>query len=406
MNDKVILSHSGKQHSYHVARSLHELGLLERFYTSSYITQRWLQELILRRNNQYWSRRFESGLSGKYVEANWRFELREILYSKLFGQSSKTIHAVYDRDMAFDRFMARRMNQLSGSIFWGFQGSCHDSLIAAKAAGKKTICELSTAHAPAAIKILGEEKALLPEWADSFDNLEFPDRYCERLCKEPELADFVIGASRFTLETLRQSGIGESRMRYLPLGFDASSVPYSPRSIKKTKPLRLLYAGRITQRKGIHYLLESMKELQREGVELHIIGHLQGKGDGLKAFDNLYTRHSPVSQSELFKRYSEYDALVLPSVFEGFGLVIVEALAAGLPVITTPHTMGPELIVDDHNGYLVPVRDSRAITQAVLRLSQKSIEQREQMSRNARASALNYSWNAYTQRLKHLMDTL
>lgn len=402
---KVLLSHAGKQHSYHVARSLNDLGYLDKFYTSSYITSSFQQQCISRSGNQFWSRRFIEGLSGDKVEANWRFELKEMLFSKLYGQTKKTLNAVYQRDIRFDRYMAGRMKKLGGSIFWGFQGSCLESLRSAKMAGKLAVCELSTAHAPAAIRILREEQRLHPEWSDSFDNLEFPPDYYHRLCEEPQLADLVLGASAFTLETLKQEGIERSKLRYLPLGFEAERIPFMRERKRNEGPLRLLYAGRVTQRKGIKYLLEAVNQFTRKDVELHIIGNIQGTGRGLKMYDN-YIHHASVSQAQLFDRYQHYDAFVLPSVFEGFGLVIVEALAAGLPVITTPHTIGRELIVDSKNGYLVPVRDVNAIVEAIKKLLVQRPEELLAMRLNARDTALQYTWSAYTLRLRSFIESL
>lgn len=406
MSRTVILTHSGKQHSYHVAKALLDLGRLERFYTSSYVTQRWIQELITKTGNQYWSRRFEPRLGGSKVQANWRFELKEILYSKLYGTASKTLDAVYQRDVAFDRYIARKMSKLKGDIHWGFQGSSLESLKAARKAGKLAVCELSTAHAPAARRILGEEKELHSEWADSFDNLDFPPAYYERLCREPEEADLVIGASRFTIQTLEQSGIPANKLRYLPLGFDAGAITFNKQPDREMKPLRLLYAGRVTQRKGIRYLLEAMKAFDHSSVRLDIIGHVHGSGAALRSYNGLYTLHKPLSQTQLFSEYGKYDALVLPSVFEGFGLVIPEAMAAGLPVIATHHTIGPELIRHGINGYIVNIRDINAIVQSIKDLSGKSPEERSIMREAARTSAMQYSWAAYKERLRVLMDTL
>ncbi len=341
------------------------------------------------------------------VESNWRFELKEIIYSKLHGQSAKTLNAVYERDVRFDKYVASKMHQLSGDIFWGFQGSSHDSIIAARKSGKLTLCELSTAHAPMAKKILGEEQLLHPEWADSFDNLEFPPGYFERLCNEPIEADWVIGASSFTLRTLEESGIAKHKLKYLPLGFDVEKIPFAIRqSTTERKPLKILYAGRITQRKGIKYLLEAMRSFNRSDVELHIIGHLHGSGAGLQPYRDLYTLHQPVSQAQLFERYGDFDVLALPTIFEGFGLVVIEAMAAGLPVITTPNSIGPELIVNDENGYVVPIRNVPAIVNAIRTLLRKSPGELNVMRQSARNKALQFSWHAYTQRLKAMMELL
>jgi glycosyltransferase involved in cell wall biosynthesis len=113
-----------------------------------------------------------------------------------------------------------------------------------------------------------------------------------------------------------------------------------------------------------------------------------------------------MSQRQLFDKYSEFDALVLPSVFEGFGLVVVEAMAAGLPVITTPNSIGPELIDSGSNGYIVPIRDPLAISRAIEDLSKKSAAERNAMRKLSRKKALEFSWTAYTGRLKLMLDSI
>lgn len=401
---KIILSHSGKQHSYHVAKALNDLGYLEKFYTSSYITSGCLQRYFNMTNDQYWSRRFVKGVHGVKVESNWRFEFKEILYSKFYGQSEKTLHAVYDRDVNFDRYISSRMPKLKGDIFWGYQGSCLKSLQSAKQEGKLTICEMAAAHAPAAVRILGEEQRLHPEWSDSFDNLEFPSDYYKRLCDEPHQADLVIGASSFTLKTLREDGVEEKKLKYLPLGFELDRIEFSSVVGHVKRPLRLLYAGRVTQRKGIKYILEALKQFKKADVELHIIGNIHGSGRGLRGYEGMYKLHHAISQYELFKQYHHYDAFILPTVFEGFGLVIVEAMAAGLPAITTPNGIGPELIEDGKNGFIVPIRDTQAIVRAITQLLSKSSIELSKMRQAARIAALNFSWDAYKIRLKHLVE--
>jgi len=407
----IILSHSGKQHSYQVAKALWQLGLLEKFYTSSYITSSFLQQQILKRNDQFWSRRFIDALPGLKVSANWRFELPELLMRQWHGKSPAVQKAVYQRDENFDRFVARKLqhHEKGVNLFWGFQGSCLLSLKAAVECGHEAWCELATAHVTAAKRILGEEAQLHPEWAHTIDNLVFPSAYERRLEEEPHAATRVIAASSFTAQTLTEIGIPAEKISYLPLGCDIHHVPYHERpddNIEK-RPLKLLYAGTITQRKGIKYLLEAMRRLHsHRDIELHLIGGIQGNEDPLKSYHGLFHYLAPVSQQALFRLYSNFDALVLPTIFEGFGLVIVEAMAAGLPVITTPHSIGPEVIKHQENGYLIPIRDINAIVSSIESMRHLSHQNYQMMRVNARKAALNYSWQSYQERLSRLMLSL
>lgn len=366
-----------------------------------------MQSVFKKSGNTFFSRRFLEGLSWPHVEANWRFEVKEVWYRKQYGKTEKTQMAVYERDEKFDDYVSRKLPKRNrANAFWGFQGSSLNSLHTANGLGKTSIVELSTAHVTASLKILGEEAALHPKWADSIDNLVFPSAYEKRLREEPHIANKVIAASAFTKQTLIDDGVEAHKIGVLPLGFELSHIPYRHRTDKLSgRPLKLLYAGTLTQRKGLMYLLEAMKTFNKREVELYCIGGIQGSGEGLREYAGQYHYQPPVSQYELFKLYGEFDALVLPTIFEGFGLVIVEAMAAGLPVITTPHSMGPDVITDDKNGYLIPIRDINAIVGAIEKLRQKTDEEYLLMRKSAREAVLAFSWDAYKPRLSELLTT-
>ncbi|MEP2770519.1 MAG: glycosyltransferase family 4 protein [Fulvivirga sp.] len=404
LKSSVFLSHSGKQHVYHVAQALEQLGYLNKFYTSSYVRDRWLQKIIRRSGNKFFSKRFVEGLHGNKIKTHWHYEVKEFLLARLNVDRQKVQEAVYLRDVNFDRMVAAKLSKTNASMFWGFQGSSYESIKSANRHGLKTICELSTGHVIESIKILGEEAELQPKWSDSFDNLVFPESYRERLEQEPQEANMVIAASSFTKKTLVKSGIKEEKVKVLPLGFDHRFIPFEEKK-EFDSNLKLLYTGRITQRKGVSYLLDAMKHLKGHAT-LDMIGFVHGKGAGLVGYDDCYTLLQPMNQHDLFKTYHNYDALILPSLFEGFGLVIVEALAAGLPVITTKNTVGADIIKNDFNGYLVEIRNSKAIEEAVEKLASKTDEEKSQMRANARSTAMKYSWKSYQQRLKDVLNDI
>ncbi len=403
---KITLSHSGKQHAYHVANALMKLGYLDRFITSSYVNNLWLQRWFLSRNDQFFTRRFQPGLGGKFVESNWRFEIKETYLRKRFGKSPTVQDAVYARDVAFDQYVACRLHKLPSEVFWGFQGSSYNSLKAANDLGRLSICELATAHVSGARKILGEESRLQPDWADSMDNLVFPVEYEKRLEQEPHIAQKVIAASEFTRQTLLDDNVPDQKIHKLHLGFDTTYIPFKPENNPiSNRPLKLLYAGTVTQRKGISYLLEAMKAFNKSDVELHIIGGIHGSGKAFLQHGHLYQYQPAVSQLAMFKLYKEFDALVLPTIFEGFGLVIVEAMAAGLPVISTPNSIAPEIIETGVDGFIIPIRQSKAIQSAIEQLRDMSNEQYFTIRQLARKKVNLYTWDAYQKNLDFFLES-
>jgi hypothetical protein len=139
VNKKFILSHSGKQHAYHVAYALYKLDLLEKFYTSGYINNDRIRELALNFEAlRFLNKRFHSELPGKMVSANWSFELPELILARFYGINDRVREAVVNRDITFDRWLSTKLSKFPDHIFWGFQGSCMESLVRGNDLGMTT----------------------------------------------------------------------------------------------------------------------------------------------------------------------------------------------------------------------------------------------------------------------------
>ena len=107
----------------------------------------------------------------------------------------------------------------------------------------------------------------------------------------------------------------------------------------------------------------------------------------------------------LLREMSEADVFVFPSLFEGFALVILEAMAAGLPVITTPNTAGPDLIEDGKEGLIVPAGDVKALQTAMESLLNDP-ERAQAMGRAAHEKAKEYTWERYGERWEEMLHEL
>jgi starch synthase len=401
----ILLSHSGKQHAYHVAKAMHELGVLGKFYTSSYVSNVKIQELSERFGLSFLSRRYEKGIASPMVSSNWRFEFPEILVRTLVGNSTTVNRLIYRRDELFDRFVSKSLRKSGMNYFWGFQGSCLYSLREAKALGMKAVCEMTLSHVPFANRLLREEQQINPDWADSVDFTAFPSWYEKRMLDEPFEASHIVAISAFLKRTLLSDGIPEKKISVIPLGFDISKMVYKPEVIPlENRALRVLYAGRITQRKGISYLLDAMGRFSDKDVELHIIGDVFGSGKAFRRYNGVYHHRPAMSQTQLFREYCQYDILVFPSLLEGFGLVNLEAMGAGLPVITTPNTNAAEVLADGINGFIVPIRDSNAIAAAIERIRNMDTGAFQRMRILARQTAEKYTWEKYREILQEKLQ--
>jgi glycosyltransferase involved in cell wall biosynthesis len=107
----------------------------------------------------------------------------------------------------------------------------------------------------------------------------------------------------------------------------------------------------------------------------------------------------------LLREMSEADVFVFPSLFEGFALVILEAMAAGLPLITTPNTAGPDLIEHGKEGLIVPAGDANALREAMESLLNDR-ERARAMGRAAHEKAKEYTWERYGERWEAMLHEL
>jgi glycosyltransferase involved in cell wall biosynthesis len=181
-------------------------------------------------------------------------------------------------------------------------------------------------------------------------------------------------------------------------------VPYgAPNSIsddikKPSGRLKVLFAGSLGQRKGLAYLLKAMRIL-KHSVELTLLGRKAAEGcSPLDEAVRKYRWIQTLSHDGMLREMQQHDVLVLPSLFEGFGLVILEAMAQGVPVITTGHTAGPDVIQNEVDGFIVPIRSAEAIAEKLDLLASDS-DRLMSMKAAAKRKAASLGWENYRRRL-------
>jgi starch synthase len=402
---RVRLAHSGKQHAYRQALALELCGALDRFITSGYykpdqIPDRWASRFP--RADRALRRRMQDGLPPAKVSRRWRYELPELIARRTLGSGPVADRCVFRRDANFDRWVADRWAR-DCDAYWGFQGSCLESLRAARRRGITAIAEFATAHVSRAIELLSAEAERHPEWAATISNFAFPDWYRERLEREPHEADLCIAASQFTIDSLEQAGIDSRRIVLLPLGADLTEFRYAQRT--RSGPFRILFVGGVGQRKGVKYLLEAFDRIRGTGVELTLAGPLPADMRPLAPYQSTVRFTGRLDQAEIVREMHQAHVLVLPSVFEGFGLVIVEAMATGMPVIASTHSAGPDVIREGIDGFVLEPDNVDGLVDRLERL-RVDRDRTVEMGIAACDQAKNFSWQAHAERVKDILGQL
>jgi glycosyltransferase involved in cell wall biosynthesis len=261
------------------------------------------------------------------------------------------------------------------------------------------ICVLNypLAHHDFARKLLMEEAEREPAFAETLNGQEWPRWLTERMDAEIALADRILVGSSFARDTFRAEGVPAEKLEVLPYGVDQSLfAPVCRGTREKERSFRLLFVGQIGQRKGIAYLLRAYERFRDPRTRLTLVGRIIGDGRALRPYRGLFEHIDHVPRSILASLYREADVLVFPTLLEGMPLVVLEAMASGLPVITTAN--GPDdLVRDGIDGFVVPIRDVEAIVDRLRHLRQEP-DLRLAMGRNARERALQFTWDMYRQR--------
>jgi glycosyltransferase involved in cell wall biosynthesis len=303
------------------------------------------------------------------------------------------IGAVY---LSLDRAVARRVkDSLTIKAVYGYDDGALETFRAAKKRGILCLYEHPIVHWRVSHQIQREEAELRPEWAPTLGALTDSEEKLARKDEELALADVVIAPSRFSKESLAGAPNLTAPIKVVSYGADPSATIVSrPR---KGGKLRVLFVGSLTQAKGLGYLLEAA-ELMRGRIELTLIGRRVAAEMPTQAELERHRWIPSLSHPELLQEMARHDVLVLPSLNEGFGLVLAEAMAQGLTVITTAHTAGPDLFTDGVEGFVVPIRSAEAIAEKLMCMDGER-GRLGAMQEAARRRAMTNSWENYRQRL-------
>ncbi|HVQ36147.1 MAG TPA: glycosyltransferase family 4 protein, partial [Pyrinomonadaceae bacterium] len=216
---------------------------------------------------------------------------------------------------------------------------------------------------------------------------------------ELELADLVIVPCEWASASLRFGKSPHKKVIKVPYGTPADEV--SMREKKPDGPFTVLFAGQIGVRKGVPLLLEAWQRLGLKNARLLMAGSLGLSETYLKGH-NGFQYLGALPRVRLLEVMKEVDLFVFPSLAEGFGLVIGEAMAVGVPVLTTMNTGGPELITDGDEGWCVPAHDVESLVERI-EWAYQNRDALYEMGRRARRRAEQWTWADYR---KELTDQL
>ncbi len=346
------------------------------------------------------SRRAVHGIPETLIWPRWRWELPRAIAGR-FPSALRVEDWLWERgEHDLDR---RCAGMLACPDVDGFFGVEHGALHA--------IREAHSVSKPAVVAFLSPHRQTRARWVDSeFDrHPEFGARSRSRLDDlgvdrdarrddEAREAEWIVSGSSFTTRSLIDAGLTADKILTIPLGGpDPTPVSDLPDAAPKTR--RLIYVGPVSVRKGAHYLLRAWRRAAGANIEMHFYGKVllpaRLIADALSApgGDRLFF-HGSVPASTLGGIYSQASLLVLPTLCDGFGQVVSDALAHGLPVLTTTNAGAADCIDSEAVGFVIPPADEDAIA-ARLAWCGDHPQHLFEMRRAALARAAAWTWGHF-----------
>jgi glycosyltransferase involved in cell wall biosynthesis len=306
---------------------------------------------------------------------------------------------LYCTNLYFQYLSSSKVNFKSTTIIVGWAGFSLKSFKKYKNYKLIKILERGSSH------ILYQSNILLEEYKKFNLKYSFDQKLIIKELEEYDIADYISVPSKFAEDSFIQEGFKKEKLITIPYGVDLKY--FFPK--KKTENIfRFIYVGSISIRKGVIYTLKAFEELNLREAELILIGKIDYEISNIiekyKKNKNIkFIGH--INQNNLVEFYNKCDVFVISSIEDGFAMVILQALACGLPVICTVNSGGSELIVDGKNGYIVPIRDVEKLKFRMLDLysnKKRLIKMKEVLLLNRS----KYSWNTYGNKIVKKYKTL
>ena len=361
---KAVVTHAGRRDSYQLALALDEGHLLEALITDFYWNPAVHSVLKTVFPHRGVPERICSGLDSQHVRMSPQAVMADVASKLLKGRD---FHSYKDAALGT---AARRRAVAAHSALFSYSYYAH-------AAFRRNDAELAYRflfqlhpHPQSVRELLAEEVERTPYARASLmmeAEMSLPPEAFEALAQEAELANGWVAASRYTAQTLAAHGIPAEKIHVVPYG--VSLKDFSPRvqPPAKEEPFTIIYVGSLIQRKGLSYLLDAVRALKTKNVRLLLRGRGGVDRELLKHYSDVdYDLKLGLPLNELVEDLQRSDVFVLPSLTEGFAQVILEAMACGVPVITTANTCAPDVLTDGVQGFILPIRDSRTIEEKLV----------------------------------------
>lgn len=336
---KVVLSTPGRFHTFDLARQLHQRGALRTVF-SAYPRFKLKGEHLPSNKIRTWP-----WLQTPYMAIAWRLSVRIRREWEWLGQR------------AMDAHVARVLPDCD--VLVALSGGGLKSGLKAQSQGGIYVCDRGSAHIRVQDQLMRSEAE---RWGFAFEGID--PRVIDMEEQEYTQADAITVPSTFSQRSFIDQGFDPKRVHLLPYGVDVSR--FKPDGEPSPSSFDILYAGSMTLNKGVPYLLQAFRSLSHPAKRLWIAGTPDegfiARMKALRLWPNDVQLLGHLPQDELARRMSSSHVLVLPSMQDGFGMVLSQAMACGCVPVASSHTGAWDAFDDGISGLVFPAGDADALT--------------------------------------------
>jgi len=299
------------------------------------------------------------------------------------------------KDTFYDYFASLKVEACD--IFYGWNDHSLFSLRKAHNKGAKTIIDRGSLEANEQYKVLNTEfkkyglKSPMSKWS------------IKRMEKEYQETDYIIVPSQFVYNSFIKQGYEPSKLILNPLGVDTEH--FKPKE-KEDDVFRIIFVGQVCLRKGVQYLLVAWDNLNLKNAELVLVGGIR---PDIRIILSKYSYRKDIKifgfLEDIVGAYNNSSLFVFPSVEDGFGMVVTEAMACGLPVVVSDNTGAKDVVREWTDGFILPTGDVKLLKGKIQYLYDNKNEMKR-MGKNAREQAERYTWKRYQKNLVKRLESV
>jgi glycosyltransferase involved in cell wall biosynthesis len=383
-----------------------EAGYLDHFYTSFFEHPKNVFSSVLKKikslEKEINRRSFHELPIDKFVSRPIPELLRSIASRELGPIAADRIWEW--SELGFDNWVAKNLNNNIDAVHT-YEHAALSTLKKAKELNIFGIYEQPSQHHAFFDAIVKQQNALYPELQTAGAELLVNDKAKKRNArrdKELALASLIICNSTFTKKTLIAGGVDPQKITVIPLGFPP--VIQHQKAGSGKKPIIFIYAGNQSLRKGSHLLYQAWRNCNFSAAEaeLWLIGKMQLPQHLREDLPGKVIIKENIPHEELMSLYQQADVFVLPTLADGFGMVVTEAMSQGIPVIASENCCGPDVIEPGKDGWIIPAGDidklSTQMQWCVVNPQQVAL-----CGNAAKQKATNWQWPQYRQKLAEIV---